>query len=182
MTKERLNKMVEEEKISGVYALDTCFVKVHADGTEDYLKFGNSTWGTAGWNLSEKDQYMIDCGLGIEELDEEMTKKMNNIADNLMAVRHFGGFSISTKDCETLEFEDGGVEQEYTIEEFVAHLKKYPKIFEEFKGDLGLDEKEEVEAMLDDMAEMLVTGENNFAQMSNYLLYVVDDCGIVKEI
>ena len=76
LAKEKLNKMVEEGKISGVYALDTCFIQVQADGTEDYLKFGNSTWGTAGWNLSEKDQYMIDCGLGIEELDEEMTKNM----------------------------------------------------------------------------------------------------------
>ena len=81
LIKEKLNELVEEGKISGVYALDTCFVQVHADGTEDYLKFGNSTWGTAGWSLSEKDKNMIDCGLGIEELDEGMTKKMNDIVD-----------------------------------------------------------------------------------------------------
>ena len=79
MTKERLNKMVEEEKISGVYALDTCWVQIYPNGNEDYLQYGSNSWGTAGWSLSEKDKYMLDCGLGIEELDEEMTKKMNDI-------------------------------------------------------------------------------------------------------
>ena len=81
LVKQKLNKMVEDGKISGVYALDTCFIQVHTDGTEDHLKFGNSTWGLAGWSLSEKDQYIYDCGLGIEELDAEMTKKMNGIND-----------------------------------------------------------------------------------------------------
>ena len=79
MTKERLNKMVEDGKISGVYALDTCLVQIYPNGNEDYLKYGANSWGTAGWSLSKKDKYMYECGLGIDELDVEMTKKMNGL-------------------------------------------------------------------------------------------------------
>ena len=79
MTTIALNKMVEDGKISGVYALDTCWVQIYPNGNEDYLKYGANSWGTAGWSLSKKDKYMYECGLGIDELDVEMTKKMNGL-------------------------------------------------------------------------------------------------------
>ena len=79
MTKEKLYEMVENGEISGVYALDTCWVQIYPSGNEDYLQFGGNSWGTAGWCLSEKDQEIYDSGLGIDELDEKMTKKMNDL-------------------------------------------------------------------------------------------------------